>query len=131
MALPTHLDDIRETTPKNMVEDEITHEIPDTRWTTSIWSEADIPQKKKPNLVQGPWEHGSMSGSRVRVTDEKSREIRHKTDKNILIFLVWVYFLQVTSSQSGLHSRSVTDRACRAWIKRLLTTVRSLDSMTT
>ncbi|KAK2604065.1 hypothetical protein N8I77_007024 [Diaporthe amygdali] len=87
MALPTTLDDIGETTPNNMVEDEIIHEIPDTRWTTSIWSEADIPQKKKPSLVQGPWEHGRMSGSRVRVTDEKSRGIRHKTDKNILVIL--------------------------------------------
>ncbi|KAI3394321.1 hypothetical protein diail_2915 [Diaporthe ilicicola] len=69
-------------------------EISDTKWTTSIYSEADVSQKKKPPLIQGPWTQGHVSVGRVQVTDEDSRKICHKIDRSVLIILVWVYFLQ-------------------------------------
>lgn len=131
MALPILPDDTweRETMPKTEVEDEATaQEIPDTQWTTSIWSAADTSKRDKPHLIQGPRYQGHVSESRVEVTAKDSRRICRKIDKRILAILVWVYFLQVWCLSYEYYSRSMADASYRSWINQLWATVRSSDS---
>lgn len=112
MALPILPDDTweREAMPKTEVEDEITaQENSDTQWTTSVWSASDKFKGKKSYWIQGPRYQGHISESRVQLTDDESRRICRKIDKRILIILVWVYFLQVLSPESGSHMKSTTD----------------------
>ncbi|KAL6246167.1 hypothetical protein RBB50_007320 [Rhinocladiella similis] len=54
----------------------------------------------EPSLVLTDKKHGDRALSivgtgRVELTDEDNKRIRRKTDKRILMILVWVYFLQI------------------------------------
>lgn len=104
MALPILPEDDweMEAAPKTEVDDEneiTAHEIPDTKWTTSIWSASDTSKGLKPYMIQGPRYEGHISETRVQVTAEDSRRICRKIDRRILAILVWVYFLQVLSPE--------------------------------
>lgn len=98
MALQIYPDETweSETMPKAEVEDEdAVYGVPDTQWTTSIWSAADTSARKKSQVIQDHQNQHHIGVTRAQVTDEESRRICRKIDSRILPILIWVYFLQV------------------------------------
>jgi MFS family permease len=74
--------------------DVIHDELPQTETDLPIQSNANPPDD--PALKK----HGDralelIGSERVRLTEEDSKRIRRKTDRVILVILVWVYFLQI------------------------------------